>query len=114
MSPPIRLTDQYIRNVFAPTLNVDPSHAWHWHRSNSSYFCNRCLALYYKGQSNYAGRSPCEGAQAELPFTPSKRLCCVCDRELSSYLDAYHGKDPEGANTCRHCRDAITRLGAQP
>lgn len=33
-----------------------------------------------------------------------KNTCWGCSRELSSYLDAYHGREPNGEKYCDPCR----------
>ena len=35
---------------------------------------------------------------------PNKPMCLKCECELSTYLDAYFGKDPYGTSLCSNCR----------
>lgn len=49
--------------------------------------------------------------QAE-PITQPIPTCLTCERELSTYLDAYYGTDPVARSLCAGCRDRRARLEA--
>lgn len=47
--------------------------------------------------------------EAAAMFPPALAECSACKAELSDYLDAYYGKDPQLAAMCAKCRFVAER-----
>lgn len=67
----------------------------------------RCWHYACEGRFKHGTRE-CQNCGRPQKYRPIKTesgfKCEKCDRILSSWLDAYYGKDPEQAKKCARCR----------